>query len=291
MDISLYALTVLLWGTSWLAVKFQLGVVMPEVSLVYRFALAGAIMLALCLIGRRRMRFSRTDHLFFTLQGTCLFSTNYFFVYLGTQHLTTGLVAVVFSLVVVFNIMGSRILFGTPFRLAVVAGAALGLAGIALVFWPELKAFDPSRQSTIGALQALVGTAIAALGMLTSAWNQQRRALPVLQSNAYGMLYGTILLTALTFARGSPFAFDPTFAYTASLLYLSVFATVLAFWSYLTLVGRIGAERAAYATVLFPIIALALSTWVEGFVWTATAALGIALVLAGNVLILRKPGG
>ncbi len=288
MDLSLYALTVVLWGTSWLAIKFQLGVVMPEVSLVYRFALAGAVMLALCLIGRRRMRFSGTDDLFFALQGTCLFSTNYLFVYLGSQYLTTGLVAVVFSLVVVFNILGGRILFRTPFRPAVLAGAALGLTGIALVFWPEIRAFDPSRDSTTGALYSLIGTAIAAMGMLTSAWNQQRRSLPVLQSNAYGMVYGTLLLTALTFARGSPFTFDPAFSYVASLLYLALFATVLAFWSYLTLVGRIGAERAAYATVLFPIIALALSTLVEGFVWTATAALGIALVLAGNVLILRK---
>lgn len=133
MDISLYALTVLLWGTSWLAIKFQLGVVMPEVSLVYRFVLAGAVMLALCLAGRRHMRFSSGDHLFFALQGACLFSTNYFFVYLGSQYLTTGLVAVVFSLVVVFNILGGRILFGSPFRPAVLAGAALGLAGIALV--------------------------------------------------------------------------------------------------------------------------------------------------------------
>jgi len=225
VDISLYALTVLLWGTSWLAIKFQLGVVMPEVSLVYRFALAGAIMLALCIFGRRRMQFSKADHLFFALQGACLFSSNYFFVYLGSQHLTAGLVAVVFSLVVVFSIMGGRILFGTPFRPAVLAGAALGLAGIALVFWPEIRSFDQSRQSTTGALYSLIGTAIAAMGMLTSAWNQQRRGLPVLQSNAYGMLYGAVLLTALTFARGSPFAFDAAFAYVASLLYLALFAT------------------------------------------------------------------
>lgn len=290
MDLSLYAMTVILWGTSWLAIKFQLGVVLPEVSLIYRFALAGAIMMAICLLGRRRMGFSAADHGFFALQGLCLFSTNYFFVYLGSQYLTTGLVAVIFSLVVVFNIFGSAVLFRTALKPGVLAGAGLGLAGIALVFWPEIRAFDPSRSSTLGAMLALVGTAVASVGMLVSAWNQKRRDLPVLQSNAYGMVYGCGLLTLLTLVRGSPFAFDPGFAYVTSLLYLALFATVLAFWSYLTLVGRIGADRAAYATVLFPIIALALSTWVEGFQWTAAAALGIALVLAGNALILRKPG-
>jgi len=289
VDLSLYALTVILWGTSWLAIKFQLGVVMPEVSLVYRFVLAAIVMLALCALGRRRKRFSTVDHLFFAIQGMCLFSTNYFFVYLGSQYLTTGLVAVVFSLVVVFNILGGRLLFATPFSARVLAGAGLGIAGIALVFWPEIAAFDPSRQSTAGALFSLVGTAIASMGMLASAWNQQRRGLPVLQSNTYGMIYGALFLTALTVVRGSPFAFDPALPYVASLLYLALFATVLAFWSYLTLVGRIGADRAAYATVLFPIIALTLSTWVEGFEWTATASMGIALVLAGNVLILRNP--
>ncbi len=125
-------------------------------------------------------------------------------------------------------------------------------------------------------------------GMLTSAWNQRRRALPVIESNAYGMLYGGLFVTLLTLLRGSPFAFDPAWPYVLSLLYLAVFATVVGFWSYLTLLGRIGADRAAYATVLFPVVALALSTWFEGFQWNLLAALGVALVLLGNVLILTR---
>jgi drug/metabolite transporter (DMT)-like permease len=288
VDLSLYALTVLLWGTSWLAIKFQLGVVAPEVSVVYRFALAAAIMLGFCLLARRRMAFSLADHGFMALQGVCLFSTNYFLIYLGSPYLPTGLVAVAFSTIVAMNILGHCLLFRAALRPRVVAGALFGLTGITLVFWPEVAAFDLSRQGTLGLVLSLAGTVSASLGMLTSAWNQRKRGLPVIQSNTYGMLYGGLFVTLLTLLRGSPFAFDPAWPYVLSLLYLAVFATVIGFWSYLTLIGRIGADRAAYATVLFPVVALALSTWFEGFQWTLLAGLGVALVLSGNVLILSR---
>lgn len=288
MDILLYALTVLFWGTSWLAIKFQLGVVAPEASIVYRFAIAAALMLILCAAARRPMRFSLKDHGFMALQGVCLFSTNYFFIYLGSQYLTTGLVAVAFSTLVVMNIIGSAVIFRAPIGANVIAGALCGLGGITLVFWPEISAFDLARDSVRGLILALIGTGFASAGMLTSAWNQRQRGLPVFQTNAYGMLYGTGFITLLTLARGSPFAFDASPAYVFSLLYLAVFATVIGFWTYLTLIGRIGAGRAAYATVLFPIIALSLSTWFEDFQWTALGAGGVVLVLLGNVAILTK---
>lgn len=291
MNTFLYAVTVLFWGTSWLAIKFQLGVVAPEVSVVYRFAVSASLMLLLCILARRPMRFSRQDHAFMMLQGACLFCTNYFFFYLGSQYLTTGLVAVTFSTLVVWNILGSVILFRTPVGANVIAGAVCGLAGITLVFWPEVSAFDLSQQGTLGMVLCLIGTVFASAGMMTSAWNQRKRGLPVFQTNAYGMLYGTGFITLLTLARGTPFTFDPSLSYILSLLYLAVFATVIGFWTYLTLIGRIGAGRAAYATVLFPIIALALSTWFEGFEWTALAGGGVVLVLLGNVAILttRNP--
>ena len=288
MDIFLYAVTVIFWGTSWLAIKFQLGVVAPEVSIVYRFAISAALMLVLCAAARCPMRFSVKDHGFMALQGVCLFSTNYFFIYLGSQYLTTGLVAVAFSTLVIMNIFGAVILFRTPIGANVIAGVGCGLTGIMCVFWPEVSNFDLAQQGARGLGLTLIGTVFASLGMLTSAWNQRRRALPVLQTNAYGMVYGTVFITLLTLVRGSPFDFDPSPAYVLSLLYLAVFATVIGFWSYLTLVGRIGPERAAYATVLFPIIALALSTWFEDFEWTALAGGGIVLVLIGNAAILTK---
>ncbi len=287
-DLGLYALTVLLWGTSWLAIKFQLGVVPLDVSIVYRFAAATVLMFVLCLAMRRRMRYSAADHGFMALQGVCLFSTNYFFIYSGSQYLTTGLVAVAFSTLVILNIVGGAVLFRTPMQTRVVVGAVLGIGGITIVFWPEIAAFDLSRQGTLGLGLALIGTCFASAGMLTSAWNQRKRGLPVFQGNAYSMLYGAIFIALLTLARGSTFVFDPAPAYVLSLLYLAVFATVAGFWSYLTLVGRIGPDRAAYTTVLFPIVALALSTWFEDFRWTALDAIGVVLVVLGNVVILTK---
>ena len=286
-NVLLYAVTVLFWGVSWLAIKFQLGVVAPEVSLVYRFALAAAIMVAFCLAARRPMRFSPAEHGFFALQGVLLFSTNYYLIYQGTQYLTSGLVAVIFSMVVVVNIAGGAFFFGAPVRPRVVAGALLGIGGMALIFGPEIQSSDLSQSTLLGAALCLAGTVAAALGMLTSARNQ-RHMLPVIQTNAYGMAYGAGFLVAFTVANESTYDFDPSVAYVGSLLFLAVFASVVAFWSYLTLVGRIGADRAGYATVLFPVVALGISTVYEGYLWTAEAALGVGLVLLGNALVLTR---
>ena len=288
-NVLLYVFTVFFWGTSWLAVKFQLGVVAPEVSVLYRIATAAAILIAYCVVARRPMRFSPRDHAFMALQGLFLFSANYVLVYLGTQYLTSGLVAVAFSSIVVMNIVGTALLFAVPIRGRVVLGAAAGIAGLWLVFWPEIRAFDLARDGTVGLALVLAGTALASLGMLTSARNQMH-GLPVVQTNAFGMTYGALALVALTLGMGRPFDFDGSLVYVASLFYLALFATVLAFGCYLTLLGRIGADRAAYATVLFPIVALALSTVFEGFHWTLPAALGLVMVLVGNALIVtRRP--
>ena len=289
MNLFLYTLTVLVWGTSWLAMTFQLGVVAPEVSVVYRFAIAAAVLVPFCLLTRRPMVFSPRDHAFMAMQGVFLFSTNFFLIYLGARYLTSGLVSVGFSTIIIMNILGSRLLFATRVTPGMIAGASLGIGGMVLLFWPELVAFDLSREGSRGLILVLAGTSSAACGMLTSAWNQGKRGLPVMQTNAYGMIYGALFATLLVLLRGSRFDFDPSPDYVLSLLYLAIGASVFGFWSYLTLVGRIGAGRAAYSSVLFPVVALTLSTWFEDYRWTAMGALGVALVLCGNALILAKP--
>ena len=286
-NLLLYATTVTFWGTSWLAITFQLGQVAPEASVTYRFVLSALILVGFCLATGRSLRFGAKEHGWIAIQGLFLFSTNYILVYLSTQHLSSGLVAVAFSTVVVLNILGSAVFLGTRMRLRVVSGALLGIAGIGLVFWPEFQSFDLSRTGTQGLVLCLLGTLSASIGMLTSAGNQ-RRGLPVIQTNAIGMACGAAIMAEFTVLRGQTFGFDPSFAYTASLLYLAVFATVIAFWSHLTLLGRIGADRASYAAVLFPVIALGLSTAFEGFLWTASAGLGVAMVIAGNGLVLAR---
>jgi len=287
-NIILYAVTVLVWGTSWIALTFQLGEVPVQVSVAYRFFLAALIMYAYCRVTGRRIRFPVEDHLRIALQGALLFCANFFLLYQCTNYLTSGLVSVIFSTLVVWNILGSALLFRIHIPGRVLLGAALGLSGITVVFWPELTGFDLANGASIGLLMGLAGTLSASGGMLFSA-RFQKRGLPVFETTTLAMFYGALLMTALNLVLGEPFAFELSVSYVGSLLFLTVFASVIGFGCYLTLLGRIGPERAGYTSVLFPVVALTLSTLFEGFEWTALSLTGVALVLLGNVFILLKP--
>jgi drug/metabolite transporter (DMT)-like permease len=281
----LYLVTVLAWGTSWYGVKLQLGVVTPEVSVAYRFAIAALLLFGWCFRRGLRLRFRPGDHAAMALQGVLLFSFNYMLMYLGIDRLTSGLAAVAFSTIVIMNIAFGALLLGARIRPRAVAGAALGLAGIALVFWPEIAAFDLQSAALGGLAAVLLATAFTSLGNIASARNQLRGR-PVVQSNAFGMAYATLATVVVVVLRDLPVTFDPGPVYVGSLLYLAVFASAIGFGTYLTLLGRIGADRVAYVTVLFPIVALAISTVLEGYGWTPLALVGVALVLLGNVIVL-----
>lgn len=281
----LYGATVLIWGTTWIALKFQVGPVAPELSVGYRFAIAAVIVLFWCLAARQRLAFRLRDHLLLAAMGACLFCFNFYFFYRAAGYLTSGLLAVVFSTTVVMNIVNGRLLLGRRATVRTLAAAALGLAGIVLLFWPEVRSFDIADAGTLGLLFSLIGTLCFSLGNMASA-RAQMLGFPVLSCNAWGMAYGAVFMFALALIGGAPFTFDAAVPYVVSLLYLAVFGSVIAFAAYLTLLGRIGADRAAYATVLFPLVALAISTVFEGYVWTAGALLGVALVLGGNLLVL-----
>jgi drug/metabolite transporter (DMT)-like permease len=283
----LYAITVLIWGSTWLAIKFQLGIVSPEASIAYRFALASALLMAVVYLRKLPIRFKLKDHAFFAIQGLLLFSLNYILVYLAEQYLTSGLVSVIFSMIIALNVLFGAFFLRNPIRPRVVAGAAIGLVGLAIVFRPELLAFDLNSEKTLGLLMCVGGTISASLGNIVSARNQ-RAGLPVVQTNAFGMAYGAIFMFILALIRKVEFTFDPSFSYVSSMLFLTIFGSVIAFGTYLTLLGRIGPDRAAYVTVLFPIIALILSTLFEGLSWDPFGLVGVFLVLAGNAIVLRR---
>jgi drug/metabolite transporter (DMT)-like permease len=289
-SVALYAVTVLIWGTSWLAIIYQLGVVDPMVSVAYRFILAAVIMHGLCWVRRQPMRFSRRDHCFLALQGASLFALNYWLFYNAELHIASGLAAVVFSTIIVWNILIGAVWIRHPLDRRVLLGAGLGLCGIALVFWPEVQDFETNETGLYGLGLSIVATMLASLGNIASARNQQA-GISVLSSNAWAMTYGAGLMVLLALVSGKPFDFMATPLYVGALLYLSVFASVIAFWSYLTLVGEIGPDRAAYATLLFPLVALGLSTVFEDYVWTLPAIIAVCLILGGNLLTLRKPAG
>lgn len=281
---SLYATTVMIWGSTFLAVTYQVADVAPEMSVGYRFLLASLLLLAFCLVRSKRLRFNLRDHGFMAMQGALLFGFNYWLFYEITTVLTSGLVAVLFSTVVFMNIINGRLWLGRAIEPHVVVAALMGLSGIALVFWPELQV--STNGSTVSAvLLGLLGTYCASLGNILSARNQSA-GLPVLQTNAYGMLYGAVLVLTVAALSGTPVAFSTSATYLLSLAYLAIFGSIIAFGCYLTLVGRIGAPRAAYASLLFPIVALQLSVWFEGYQWTPAGTMGVSLILLGNLLIL-----
>lgn len=284
-SVTLYFAAVFIWGSTWYAIKFQLGGVPPELSVAYRFALAALILFLWCRLRGLPLRFERREHLWMALQGFMLFCLNYLIFYWATAELTSGLIAVIFSTIVLMNIVNSALFFRRPVDASMVAGALTGLVGIVLVFWPEVASLQHNGGALKGLLLSLLGTYIASLGNMISARNQQQR-LPVIQSNAYGMAYGALILLLYALVQGLELVYDRSLSYNLSLLYLALFGSVLAFGSYLTLLGRIGPEKAAYATVLFPLVALGISTLFENYHWSLMAGGGVALVVLGNVLII-----
>ena len=286
-DLALYACAVLIWGSTWLAIKFQLGMVPPAVSVAWRFAAAALILMAYAGLRRLTLRFDARTHLWLAVQGLLLFGINYVLVYLSEQTLASGLVALIFSLITFFNIVGLRLFFSVPVKRAALGGAVLGVIGVALVFWPELVNFSVSPGRRTGVILALIATVFASLGNM-AATRSHRIELPVVQGNAWAMLYGALFVAVYAALDGERFVFDGSIAYVVSLLYLAVFGSVIAFVAYLTLLGRIGADRAGYTAVAIPVVAVALSTFFEDLHWNAPMVAGIAMCVAGNVLVLRR---
>ncbi|MGB5334846.1 MAG: EamA family transporter [Woeseiaceae bacterium] len=283
----LYLVTVLIWGSTWLAIEFQLGVVAPEVSIVYRYTIASIVLFIYCKYRELNLSFNLNTHVWFALLGTFLFCLNYIFAYRAQVHITSALAAIVFSMMLWINIVLSRLVFRTRAGARVLLGALLGIIGIVVLFAPQVGSLSLSDSVLYGSLLALLGALMASIGNIISQGAQQR-ALPVLQANAWGMFYGALLTAIISAGRGQAFTFDATFTYIASLAYLAIFGSVIAFGAYLTLLGRIGAHRAGYATVMFPVVALLLSIVFEGLRLDLAIIGGAALVLFGNVLVLKE---
>ncbi|MET1076856.1 MAG: DMT family transporter [Pseudomonas sp.] len=287
MNLSLYLLTVLIWGTTWIAIKLQLEVVAVAASIAYRFALAALVLFVGLLLTRRLQPVNGRGQLICLLQGLCLFCLNFLCFYTASQWIPSGLIAVVFSTATLWNALNARVFLGQRVAANVLAGGALGLGGLALLFWPELVGHTASRETWMGLGLALCGTLFFSAGNMLSSL-QQKAGLRPLTTNAWGMLYGALMLSGYCLVSATPFAFEWNTRYVGSLLYLAIPGSVIGFTAYLTLVGRLGPERAAYSTVLFPVVALNISAFVEGYQWTAPALVGLVLVMLGNVLVFRK---
>lgn len=282
-----YLLTVLIWGSTWLGIKFQLGVVDPIVSVTYRFALASILLLVWCAAKNMNMRFSLREHAFMLLQGMLLFGFNYLCFYEAELYVTSGLAAVIFSSILVMNIVNGALFLGSPINGKVVLGGTLGLIGIVLVFLPEISHFSFDNHGVRGVILCLLATLLASWGNITSAHNQKNR-LPIIQSNAFGMGYGALIMFAIAAFNGKAFIVEVSTLYLGSLVYLAVFGSIVAFGCYLSLIGNIGADRAAYSTLLFPLVALGISTVWEGYHWSTASLTGVSFIVLGNFFILIR---
>lgn len=291
MNTFLYLNTVLIWGTTWIAIHWQDGDVPVLASVFYRFAIAGVLLLPVLYLCRRVQATTRADHGFMLIQGVCLFSMNFVCFYTASQTIASGLLSVVFSAATLFNAINSRLFWGERPSFEVFFAGLLGVFGLCLMFWPELSrnSFNASDLQGIGL--ALFGTYLFSLGNMISL-RHTKKGLKPLTSNGYAMIYGALFLAGLIWISDTPLMWDDSAKYVGSLLYLAIIGTIVGFTAYLSLVGRIGANKAAYATVMFPVVALTLSTIFEGYEWSVSSMSGLFLVLLGNGLILgvRLPG-
>lgn len=287
MNALLFAVTVLIWGTTWIAIALEVGPVPVLVSVFYRFGAAAVLFLAgLALSGRLRVPAWR-DQPWIVGQALCLFCLNFLCFYTAAASVPSGLIAVVFSLATVFNAVNARLFWGDPIRQRTLVAAAFGVAGLALLFAPEIVGNAPAR-TLRGAGLAALGTLFFSFGNMISRRNSAA-AVPPTIANAWGMAYGALALLALIGLTGTPVVAPSGPAYIGAMLYLAVFGSIVGFTTYLTLVARIGSSRAAYATVLFPVVALGISTVWEGYVWHGPQVLGLALTLVGNLVMFAPP--
>ena len=287
MNILLYLGVVLFWGSSWFAIKFQLGLIPESISIAWRFFLASAILFMFCIVFKRKLKLSFFEFKHIAIQGFLLYCTNYFFQYLGINYVTSGLVALVFSTVSIFIIFNGFIFFKKPIRLNVFIGSIFGIIGLIFIFHLEFTRLVQPNNLIKGIILILVGTYFSSLGMLYSGLNQERK-IPLIQTNAYGMFFGASLMMLLAIFSGKNISIDTNISYLSSLLFLAFFGSVLGFGFYLKLLHNIGADKASYVHIITPVVALSLSTLFEGYVWGMQNLVGVVLVLIGNIIILSK---
>lgn len=281
-----FALVSLIWGSTWLVIKGQLGVVPPAWSVVYRFAIAAVALFVYGLVTRQWRTPTRAMHGFAAVAGFAQFAVNFNFVYASEQYLTSGLVSLVFALLIVSNTVGARVFLKAPIGVRFVVGSSIGFAGLALVFAHDLVVPTARAQIALGVVLAVAGVLGASVSNVMQA-GRLGRSLPPLPTLVLMMAYGSVFNVGFALAVAGRPVVDPRPEYALGLAYLAIVASVVAFSVYYRLIRDIGPGPAAYTSVVIPIVAMALSTAFEGYRWTPMTAVGAALAITGLVVALR----
>jgi drug/metabolite transporter (DMT)-like permease len=283
--LSLFASCVLIWGTTWLAITYQLGPVAPEISVSHRFLFAALVIAAWCRLRGLPLKFTRAEHAALALMGIAMYGISYIFVYHAELHVVSGLVAIGYSASPLLSTLGMRLFFGQAITARMALGSVLGITGISLVYWPEFARQAGGGSMALGAVFTLLAVLLSTAGGLLAHRNHERK-LHGWPTMAWSMGYGALSALIVALALGRSYTIDLGAPYLLSLAYLTLFGSVLTFAAWLTLVGRIGAPRASYVGVMAPVVALLVSTLFEGLQWHALTAVGVAVSIAGNVLVL-----
>lgn len=284
--LALYWICVLIWGSTWIAITYQLGIVEPVVSVAWRFVAAALLLFGICFVRDERLRYGRREHAWLALQGLLMYSAGYVCVYEAEARVVSGLVAVGYSASPIANMLCARLLYGTRLSRRVAFGGTFGIAGILLVFYPELARLSASPTALAGIALTAIAVSVQAFASAIAARNGER-GIAVWPALAWGMTYGAIGCTAWVLLSGTPIAFDVRIGYILSWAWLTIFGSIIAFGSYLTLLGRIGTGRAGYIGVMVPVIALIISAFFENYRWTLATWIGIGLAVAGNFVAMR----
>jgi drug/metabolite transporter (DMT)-like permease len=283
----LFGITLFCWSPTWYLIKFQLGYVDPLVSVLYRFLAASIIIFIYLLIKKKNLKFSLNHHIWFLLFGICLYSLNYVFLYLSNTYLISAFPAIVFSTVVIMNILGETFYFKKKPSFKTLIGATIGMIGIIIIFNDEIFNFSLSNGTHVGLFLALLGTFCASTGNMIHQRNLNNN-FPLIETIAYGMLYGSLITLMITQIKGTELLFEYTFSYIASLVYLSVFGSIFAFIFYLKLLEKVGAGRAGYVGVVMPVLALLISTVFENLEWQIDLIIGLPVLIIGAVLVINQ---
>lgn len=287
-DLLSLAVCSLIWSTTWFAIKFQLGVVPPVVSVVYRFALAAVVLFAWLLITRKSLKLSAGQHLMVAGQGLFVFALQYPLVYVAEGHVVSAVVAVIFASLSFVNLILFRVTLGLKAAPLAWAGSAAGLLGVAALSWGEAARMHMDPDVLLGLGLAILAVVLSAAGNLFAA-KVQAMEVPVATSTAWAMGYGAAALAVYALVTGQPFAFEFTPAYIGSLVYLALFGSVAAFLTYYFLARRTGYSFASYISALTPPLAMGISALFEGARWGWEALAGLVLVVLGQYLLIRAP--
>ena len=287
----LFAICVVVWGTTWHAITYQLYDFSAEVGVAVRFALAGASLLALCRWRGVPLAYSLADHGALALQGVFLYGVSYVCVYHAERFVPSGLVAVGYSASPLLAGIGAALLFGAALSRRFVFGGVLGVSGVVVIFWTEITRASGGERAELGALLTVASVLLSAVGSLVASRNRSR-GVALLPALGFGMLYGALAAALVALAFGRSISVPTAPSWWLALAYLALAGSVLTFACFLTLQDRVGAGRAGTVGVMTPLLALLVSLAFEGFRPDALTAAGAALTVAGNVLMLspRRSG-